>query len=594
MRAIAGFSSPRLSIVLASLWIGLLLLPMGCGTKSVLRVRERRVRDAAVSDGAQPDAGRFDAGPNDGGGVDAAMFDAFVPPADLLVACGRSMRRGIPGRPVRLRAVVDGGTAPVSTTWEVRSAAGDLVGGAMSEDLEFVPASPGAYVARFEARDALGLVNGCEVAIDVSIDAVVAQCPDELSHVLEIGESVTLDGDPINATSARWTLDSGTGVVSVTPQTMDGTVVDVTALARGRAELTFVASGAGGEDGCTVFVRVVGPPSVTCPPPIRTTTRSTVQVVATAEDDDLASVRWSFVSLPGDSRATLTPEDSAVTNLAVDRPGEYQLSFVATDREGRTASCTTSVFAEPTPPTATCDDIVTRPLTSTMVTARADDDGMITSYAWTFVSGPQGTTSRALSPANQPNTSFTPDIAGIYVFELTVVDDTGRSASCRSTIRAEATEGLRMEVIWNTDRTDMDSHMLPPTGMQWFSDEDCYYANCRSGRPWGGAGEEDNPFLDIDDVDGFGPENINIMRPVDGTYRIAIDAFSGAAEVTVRIYCGGSTVEPRQVFGPVLITSARNDLWRVADVTITGTSCTITDLSSDGEPNIVDCSGCSR
>jgi hypothetical protein len=103
-------------------------------------------------------------------------------------------------------------------------------------------------------------------------------------------------------------------------------------------------------------------------------------------------------------------------------------------------------------------------------------------------------------------------------------------------------------------------------------------------------------LLEFDDVVGFGPENINIERPADGTYRVAIDAFRGAANTTVRIYCGGSTAEPRQTFGPVFIDSGPNDFWRVADVTISGASCTITDLRrADGRPDIRPCEGtCER
>ena len=149
-------------------------------------------------------------------------------------------------------------------------------------------------------------------------------------------------------------------------------------------------------------------------------------------------------------------------------------------------------------------------------------------------------------------------------------------------------------MFWDTDTGDMDLHLLNPTATSWTSDGDCYYGNCNvsngANLEWGGPGIHDNPRLDIDDLTGFGPENINIATPVPGTYRVGVHAYSGGAghRITVRIYCGGSTTEPRRTFGPVTIRArggaTDNDFWRVADVTVTGTSCTITDLSRPSGP----------
>jgi len=100
-----------------------------------------------------------------------------------------------------------------------------------------------------------------------------------------------------------------------------------------------------------------------------------------------------------------------------------------------------------------------------------------------------------------------------------------------------------------------------------------------------------NPRLDIDDVEGWGPENVNIDGAADGDlFRVAVhyyddDAWGSYADVMVRVYCGGT---PRVVYGPARInndTAGTGDIWRVADIVARGTSgddCEITSLATGG------------
>jgi hypothetical protein len=167
-------------------------------------------------------------------------------------------------------------------------------------------------------------------------------------------------------------------------------------------------------------------------------------------------------------------------------------------------------------------------------------------------------------------------------------------------------EGLRIEIYWNDpdrscdpddydagypdcDDSDVDLHLINNEATSWFSDLDCYFSDCKRDYHdvgWDAPGEDDDPFLDIDDVEGHGPENINIDSPAPGeNYTIGVhywspDTWVGGAEVYVKIYCGGN--QPVDEFGPVLLPE-QDDFWRVANVTFgNGNSCNVNAIDRNG------------
>ncbi len=534
---------------------------------------------------------------------DAGPIDAFVPPP-LEVDCGRPYRRVAVTRPFVVRASVDAASPVTSEQWRVT---GEPVGssvGALPYGRELPGVTldvVGTYELTFEAHDEAGNEGTCSIQIEATDDAV-AICPPEAEYRARVGEAVRLEGDassPSGRVRARWTQTDGPVSADIRVVGGDGAVVEVTAPRQGLYTYVLSAETESGTDTCDVRVRVNGPPVVECGAPISAPTRRPVTVHASAVDEDLASVGFALITRPTGSSATNAPTDQAMTTFTPDKVGRYVLRFTATDSFGESASCEQIVDATPTPPDAICPPAIdTRPLTSVTLEGRGVDDGTIVASGWRLEREPPGSDSPAPSPAEGPRATFEPQLAGEYTLRFFVRDDDGNEASCTTLVRAVATEGLRVEMFWDTDATDMDTHLLRPGDGRWYTNDDCYYANCRGVHlSWPPPGTDDDPSLDIDDTNGFGPENINIERPVDGTYRVGVHAWSGEARVTVRIYCGGSTTEPRQVFGPVYINSERGDLWRVADVTIGGAGCTITDLSMGGRPNIVACArggGCAR
>ncbi len=166
--------------------------------------------------------------------------------------------------------------------------------------------------------------------------------------------------------------------------------------------------------------------------------------------------------------------------------------------------------------------------------------------------------------------------------------------------------GVRVELCWDQtgptagflNSVDLDLHLgKQGTTSAWFTDDDCYYANCDDfsfgARPsWGypvtppamcvlpptSFGQCDNPRLDIDNVSEFTsyvPENINVDNPTDGdTFRVLVNYFSGstATQPLVNIYCGGQLTAtygaaPNTVPGfSSSATGSSGLMWRVADI----------------------------
>lgn len=168
----------------------------------------------------------------------------------------------------------------------------------------------------------------------------------------------------------------------------------------------------------------------------------------------------------------------------------------------------------------------------------------LATYHWALIEQPEG--SMATLPAGEADlTGFVPDLAGTYIAELVVeTQDGDLSAPCQAHLEAVPDQNLWIEMYWQETNDDMDLHLLRPGG-EPHTRSDCYFDNC-VGRQldWGLAGvQTDNPSLDIDDIYGTGPENINIAQPEAGTFSIYVHDYTGSAEdyygenlVTVKIF----------------------------------------------------------
>ncbi len=239
-----------------------------------------------------------------------------------------------------------------------------------------------------------------------------------------------------------------------------------------------------------------------------------------------------------------------------------------------------------------------------------------TSWEWSVVAPPNSATRGAENPTAERTRVYL-DVSGDYLVTFTVIDDKGARQACSWVVSARG-DGLRVEMRWNTfGSVDVDLHLHESGNTQdWCSDATCYYVNCQNGSspPWGypdsasdvcTASRCRNPRLDLDNISGYDPENINIDNPRDGeTFRVMAHMYSGSQRTNpvVSIYCGGLL---RGVFGEApdelgLTQSGGGcggQTWRVADVTMTvdpgtgATDCTVdvlTNSSGDWDVRVND------
>jgi hypothetical protein len=186
----------------------------------------------------------------------------------------------------------------------------------------------------------------------------------------------------------------------------------------------------------------------------------------------------------------------------------------------------------------------------------------ISTYTWTLVQRPDGSQASFTSPVG-PLVQLFADTAGTYEVGLTVTNGlTIPSAMATCVFQAIPADALHIELTWDAPSSDLDLH-LRQNGVALFDspDDACWCNNVPS---WGSAGTDDDPRLDLDDLAGFGPENMNILLPADGVYRVAVhyydDDYDGPVTATVRVYVYGALVSELQALLDEF------DVWEVGTV----------------------------
>jgi hypothetical protein len=193
--------------------------------------------------------------------------------------------------------------------------------------------------------------------------------------------------------------------------------------------------------------------------------------------------------------------------------------------------------------------------TATWIGAESyDPSGLdITSYDWRLISIPAGSTATMPSGSGPNRSGFYPDLVGTYMGQLVVTNEDGfSSAPCTATLDGVTLQDLWIEMYWTHALDDMDLHLVRPVSDAEGSlrtRNDCYFSDCiDADLDWGAHGESaDDPSLDLDDINGVGPENINVESPEDGVFTVYVhdypeSVYDGENDVTVTVYIGGVAV----------------------------------------------------
>lgn len=150
---------------------------------------------------------------------------------------------------------------------------------------------------------------------------------------------------------------------------------------------------------------------------------------STDPDLDLLKYSWSVISKPQSASATIQQQDtSPKATLLVDKAGVYVVGLKVSDgsSESIMVAHTITATAGNLPPTAVAESLtpVAKVGSQVVLTAARSFDPDTTDfirYRWAMVSMPTG--SRAsLNDQSSVSPNFVPDLAGQYVFTLTVTD----------------------------------------------------------------------------------------------------------------------------------------------------------------------------
>ncbi len=154
---------------------------------------------------------------------------------------------------------------------------------------------------------------------------------------------------------------------------------------------------------------------------------------SSSSDPDGTINEWLWTRISGPDTSNISNARDSITTVNNLVAGTYKFQLKVTDNDGLSAKDTVLVMVDDPeidqPPVADAgpDTTITLPVSTIYLNGRksTDPDNNISTYSWTKISGPS---SFQIANANAVETEVTNLVAGIYLFELKVTDETNLSA----------------------------------------------------------------------------------------------------------------------------------------------------------------------
>ncbi|MBZ5558675.1 MAG: PASTA domain-containing protein [Acidobacteriia bacterium] len=296
----------------------------------------------------------------------------------------------------------------------------------------FVVDRPGTYVAQLVVND--GTVDSAPDTVSISTvnSAPVANAgPDQTVFVgttvtLDGSASSDVDGDPLTYHWALTSRPAGSAAALSNPSAVMPTFqVDVPGA---YVAQLIVNDGALDSAPDSVTVSTMNSPPVADAGPDQTVlVGAMVTLDGTRSHDadgDALTFHWALTSRPAGSAATLSNPSSASPTFVVDRPGAYVAQLIVNDGTVDSAPDTVTISTTNSKPVANAGPdrtVSVGDLVTLDGSGSSDADFDPLTFRWSITAAPAGSTAALSDPAAvQP--TFTPDIAGTYVFQLIVND----------------------------------------------------------------------------------------------------------------------------------------------------------------------------
>jgi predicted esterase len=321
----------------------------------------------------------------------------------------------------------------------------------------------GVYVFKLTVTDN----NGATGTATVQVTVYPAPLPANVSPVAKPGTAVSITL-PVNSTTLNGTAsyDPDGSLVSYAWSKVSGpsqyTLASPTAattalsnLVQGVYEFSLtVTDNRGGTASANVQVTVHAAPVPVNQPPVANAGSAVTILLplnsvplngSNSKDPDgtISNYIWTKASGPASFIIVNSQSPNTIINGLVE--GVYIFTLTVTDDKGATSAADVQITVKPAVPPANIAPVanagtaatITLPINTANLNgaASSDQDGSITTYSWTKVSGP---TQFAITNSSQANTTVTNLVEGVYIFRLTVTDNAGATAAASVQVTVNA------------------------------------------------------------------------------------------------------------------------------------------------------------